>query len=514
MLRLYNTLTRSVDEFKPIEPGLVRLYTCGLTVYDYAHVGNLRTYLFEDVLKRALAFCGYRVRHVMNITDVGHLTSDADTGEDKMEKGALREGKTAWEIAEFFQGAFVKDLSRLRILPPDVWCKATDHIAEQIDLVRKLEEKGYTYLVPGDGVYFDTSRFPAYGRMARLDVAGLRAGARIEMVQGKRNPTDFALWKLSPPGAKRQMEWPSPWGVGFPGWHIECSAMATKYLGDRLDIHCGGVDHIPVHHTNEIAQSEGASGHQWVDWWIHGEFLVMPKAGSASLAASGEEAAASGEPRRTEGGEQGRTTKMSKSSGEFLRLDVLVNKGYDPLAYRYFCLGAHYRQQLAFSWEALDAAASGYARLKRAVLELRTKYAGADKPIAAHVEKFRAAVEDDLNTPQALAAMWGALKDAATAPGAVYATLLEMDRVLGLGVAEMKGMGYTLRAEPGHFEIKGGEVEMKVSYSEEGILRLIDERIAARKAKNFARADEIRKELAAKGITLEDTAKGTIWRKG
>jgi cysteinyl-tRNA synthetase len=471
MLRLYNTLTRSVDDFHTLEPGKVRLYTCGPTVYNYAHIGNLRMYLFEDVLKRALVFCGYQVRHVMNITDVGHLTSDADTGEDKMELGAAREGKTAWEIAEFFSGAFQKDIARLHILPPDVWSKATDHIAEQIALVRTLEEKGFTYLIPGDGVYFDTSKFPAYGRLARLDAAGLRAGARVEMVEGKRNATDFALWKISPPGAKRQMEWPSPWGAGFPGWHIECSAMALKHLGERVDIHCGGVDHIAVHHTNEVAQSEAALGHPWVNWWVHGEFLVFPKE------PGGEEAA-----------------KMSKSAGEFLRLDLLIERGYDPLAYRYFCLGAHYRQQLAFSWDALGAAASGYARLKRAVLDLRPKYAGAEKPIAAHMEKFRSAIEDDLNTPQALAAMWGAMKDAQTAPGEVYATLLEMDRVLGLGVADMQ--------------------EESLGTEEAEIRKLIDERNAARKAKNFARADEIRKELAAKGITLEDTPKGTVWRKG
>jgi cysteinyl-tRNA synthetase len=481
MLRLYNTLTRSVDEFKTIEPGKVRLYTCGPTVYNYAHIGNLRTYLFEDALKRALAFCGYQVRHVMNITDVGHLTSDADTGEDKMELGAVREGKTAWEIAEFFAQAFRNDIQRLDILPPDVWCKATDHIAEQTALVRTLEEKGFTYVIPGDGVYFDTSKFPAYGRMARLDVAGLRAGARIELVQGKRNPTDFALWKLSPTGAKRQMEWPSPWGVGFPGWHIECSAMAMKHLGERLDIHCGAVDHIAVHHSNEIAQSEAALGHPWVNWWVHGEWLMNIR------------------------DETGEVEKMSKSAGGFITLGVLVERGYEPLAYRYFNLGAHYRQQLAFSWEALDAASSGYARLKRAVLELRPR-AGADasaagaapaapaQPIESHMAKFRSAIEDDLNTPQALAALWGALKDAQTSPGETYATLLEMDRVLGLGLSDVR--------------------EEKLQEPEEDIRRLIDERIAARKAKNFARADEIRKQLAAEGITLEDTAKGTVWRKG
>ncbi len=466
MLRLYNTMTRGVDEFHPIEPGQVRLYTCGPTVYNYAHIGNLRTYVFEDILKRTLLLCGYQVRHVMNVTDVGHLTSDADTGEDKMEAGAAREGKTAWEIAEFYQQSFVRDIARLNILAPDVWCKATDHIAEQIDLVRTLEEKGYTYVID-DGVYFDTSKLPDYGKLARLDAEGLRAGARVGMVAGKRNPTDFALWKLSPPGRKRQMEWESPWGVGFPGWHVECSAMAAKYLGERLDIHCGGVDHLAVHHTNEIAQAEAAFGHEWVNWWMHGEWLVMPTG-------------------------DGEAARMSKSSGEFLTLDLLTGRGYDPLAYRYFCLNAHYRQQLAFSWVALDAAANAYARLKRIVLDLRTDSGDGDKPVDSLLSEFRAAAEDDLNMPRALAAMWAATKDEHAAPGRRYAALIEMDRVLGLGMAEM--------------------TEEKLAVSLEQIASLIDERNAARKAKDFARADAIRDELVAQGVVLEDSPGGTKWR--
>ncbi len=468
-IRIYNTLTRSSDEFQPIEAGEVKLYTCGLTVYNYAHIGNLRTYVFEDILKRVLTTAGYRVRHVMNITDVGHLVSDADEGEDKMAVGARREGKTAWEIAEFYQQAFETDLQRLNIIPPDVWCKATEHIDVQIELVSKLEAKGYTYIIEGDGVYFDTSKLPAYGKLARLDIAGLQAGARIKMVAGKRNATDFSLWKFSPKDQQRQMEWGSPWGVGFPGWHIECSAMAIKHLGEYLDIHCGGIDHVNVHHTNETAQAESALGHKWCNWWMHGEWLVLPNG-------DGDEAA-----------------KMSKSTGEFLTLQSLADRGYDPLAYRYFLLNAHYRQQLTFTWQALDGAANAFKNLRRSVLELRPAYKGDETPIQSRLDEFRAAAEDDLNMPRALAAMWGALKDDSASDGEIYATLLAMDDVLGLGFA--------------------GMAEEELAICEAEIQKLIGERNAARKEKNFARADEVRDQLAEMGITLEDTADGTIWRR-
>ncbi len=470
-LSLYNTMTRRKAVFAPIVPGKVGLYTCGLTVYNYAHIGNLRTYVFEDILKRVLRMCGYDVRHVMNVTDVGHLVSDADEGEDKMLVGARREGKSAWEIAEFYWQAFQEDLRRLHVLFPDVWCKATDHIPEQIELVSRLEQKGYTYTIPGDGVYFDTSRLSDYGKLARLDVSGLKAGARIAVVEGKRNPTDFALWKFSPAGAQRQMEWDSPWGVGFPGWHIECAAMAIRYLGERLDIHCGGVDHIPVHHTNEIAQAEAALGHEWVNWWMHGEFLVFPQA------------------------EAGPAGKMSKSTGEFLTLDRLVERGLEPLAYRYFCLNAHYRQQLAFSWEALSAAASAFSRLEREVLAIKAAApAGPAEPIEGYLSDFRAAAEDDLNTPRALAAMWAALKDTDAPKERLYATLLAMDEVLGFGFEQM---------QPQELEI-----------SPEQIHKLLAERAEARTAKDYARADEIRTQLQAQGVVVEDTPEGTVWRRG
>ena len=467
-LKLYNTMTRSVDEFAPIEPGKVRLYTCGPTVYNYAHIGNLRTYVFEDVLKRVLTTCGFDVRHVMNVTDVGHLVSDADEGEDKMAVGARREGKTAEEIAQFYWDAFRADMARLNLIEPDVWCLATKHITEQIDMVRTLEQKGYTYVID-DGVYFDTSKLDDYGKLARLDVSGLRSGHRVEMVAGKKYPTDFALWKLSPKDAQRLMEWDSPWGVGFPGWHIECSAMAIKHLGERLDIHCGAVDLVNVHHTNEIAQAECTLGHKWCNWWMHGEFLTIP----ATDEADGQ--------------------RMSKSSGEFLTLDVLVEKGCEPSAYRYFCLGAHYRQQLSFSFESLDAAANALANLKRAVLDIRPDCSGKEKPIGKYVEEFRAAVEDDLNMPRALAAMWAAVKDTEAAKGEIYATLLAMDPVLGLGFAEM--------------------AERQLDISDDEIEKLIDKRNAARKAKDFARSDEIRNQLSDMGIATSDMQDHTKWWK-
>jgi cysteinyl-tRNA synthetase len=463
-LTLYNTLTRSKDEFVPIEPGVVRLYTCGPTVYNYAHIGNLRTYVFEDVLRRTLEACGYEVRHVMNVTDVGHLTDDADAGEDKMEKGAQREGKSVWDIAQEYWDAFRHDLDRLNILEPTTWCRATEHIAEQIDQVAALEKNGCTYTVPGEAVYFDTSKVDDYGKLARLDIEGLQAGARIEMSQHKKNPTDFALWKFSPTDAQRAMEWDSPWGVGFPGWHIECSAMAVAHLGERLDIHCGGVDHVMVHHTNEIAQAECALGHKWCNWWLHGEFLTMPDAG-----------------------------KMSKSAGGFLTLDSLVERGYPPLAYRLFLLGAHYRRQLAFSWEQLDAAVSAMNRLKRGVLALRPHHHQGDEPIDSYMVDFNRAITDDLNMPRALATMWNVLKDSAESKGRLYATLLHMDRVLALGVAEMEAA--------------------ELDFSEEQIRQLLDERTEARSNRDFARADAIRDELDAKGIEIMDSSEGTTWRR-
>ena len=467
---LYNTPSRSKEPFEPLDPPTVKLYTCGPTVYNFAHIGNLRTYVFEDVLRRVLTMAGYDVLHVMNVTDVGHLTDDADAGEDKMELGARREGKTVWDIAQEYWDAFRADMAALNILEPTVWCRATDHIQEQIDLVKTLEDKGFTYVIDGDGIYFDTAKWPDYAAFARLDLEGIQAGARVEMAEGKRNRTDFALWKFSPADQKRLMEWDSPWGVGFPGWHIECSAMAMKYLGERADIHCGGIDHVQVHHTNEVAQSEAALGHPWVNVWMHGEFLTMPADNGGG--------------------------RMSKSSGEFLTVRVLVDKGYDALAYRYFLLNAHYRQQLAFSFDALDGAASAYKRLKRAVLDLRQVATDDAEPIAAYMGEFRQAAEDDLNMPRCLAAMWNVIRNESADKAAAYATLMEMDTVLGLGMADMVDTASAMA----HGDV--AEIEA-----------LVTERNEARAAKNFARSDEIRDDLAARGITLEDGPDGTTWRK-
>ena len=459
-LSLYDNYTRTLREFAPLRPGgPVGLYTCGPTVYDYQHVGNYRTFMFEDVLKRVLEWNGYRVTHVMNVTDVGHLTSDADTGEDKMEKGARRTGRSAWEIAELYTSAFVDDLKLLNIEDPTVLCRATEHIPEQIAFIADIEKKGYTYRT-SDGIYFDTSKQPDYGYLARLDKQGLEAGRRVELGE-KRLPTDFALWKFSQPGEKRQMEWDSPWGRGFPGWHIECSAMAQQYLGDFFDIHCGGEDHIPVHHTNEIAQTEARVGTRLANFWMHGYFVLMNDA------------------------------KMAKSAGEFLRLQSLIDRGYDPLAYRYLCLTGHYRTQLNFTWDALDAAATGLARMRQGFFALPDDATAA--PDVASIGKFTAFVNDDLNLPRALAVAWDVLRGD-LAPAVKRATLAQFDRVFGLGLAQWK---------PEAVDVP------------DDVRALADARFAARKTKNWAEGDRLRAALQAAGWEMEDRADGyTLKRRG
>jgi cysteinyl-tRNA synthetase len=450
-LHLYDTYTRSLRVFDPLNPPEVGLYTCGPTVYDYAHIGNLRTYIFEDILRRVLEFNGYRVKHVMNITDVGHLVSDADTGEDKMEKGSRRTGKSAWDIARLYTDAFRSDMVSLNILEPTIWCRATDHIQEQIDLVRCIEENGYTYRT-SDGIYFDTSKQPDYGYMARLDIEGLQAGARIDMGE-KRNSTDFAIWKFSPPGQKRQMEWDSPWGVGFPGWHIECSAMSAKYLGSFFDIHCGGEDHINVHHTNEIAQTEACYGTRLANFWMHGHFLQL---------------------------EEG--TRMAKSSGGFLRIQSLIDEGYDPLAYRLFCLNAHYRAKLTFNWESMDAAAKSLERLRTAIYEWGEP-GSVDEDF---VERFVEQVNDDLNMPRAMALTWDLVKSDLQ-PAVKKATILVLDQVLGLRLGEW---------QPPEVEIPSE------------IQDLAQQRQKARQEKRWADADALRDLITAAGYVVEDTSEG------
>ncbi len=449
-LRLYDTYTRSLRTFEPLHAPDVGMYTCGPTVYDYAHIGNLRTYIFEDILRRVLEFNQYQVKHVMNITDVGHLVSDADTGEDKMEKGARRTGKSAWEIAEYYTQAFIQDLHHLNILEPVTWCRATDHIEEQIEMIRCIEEHGFTYRT-SDGIYFDTSRLSEYGKLGLLDIEGLQAGSRIEMGE-KRHPTDFALWKFSPSDRQRQMEWESPWGKGFPGWHIECSAMSARYLGSFFDIHCGGEDHITVHHTNEIAQTQACHGTNLANFWVHGYFLQIDEA------------------------------KMAKSAGEFLRVKSLIDRGYDPLAYRFFCLGALYRAKLNFTWEGLDGASVSLNRLRNMVYE----WGEAGTVDENYMEQFVQQINDDLNMPRALAVTWDLARSQLPA-STKKATILIFDRVLGLRLAEWQPPEEIIPEE---------------------ITSLVEQRSLARKEKRWADADSLRQQVSDAGFEIEDTPLG------
>jgi cysteinyl-tRNA synthetase len=458
-LFLYNTLTREKEEFSPIERGEVGLYTCGPTVYNYAHIGNLRTYIFEDILKRVLIYNGYKVKHVMNITDVGHLTGDRDMGEDKLEAGARRERKSAWEIAKFYEKAFKEDIAKLNIIPPDIWCRATDNIPEQIDLIKKLEEKGFTYKT-SDGIYFDTSKFKDYTKLSHQRLEFLEEGARVEKNPEKKNPTDFALWKFSPKGVKRQMEWDSPWGIGFPGWHIECSAMSMKFLGSQLDIHCGGVDHINVHHTNEIAQSEAATGKKFFNYWMHCAFLNIA------------------------GGK-----KMAKSEENFLTLEnAIIKRGINPLAYRYAVLSAHYRKPMEYSEEAMENAQNGLEHLYNQVRELRiTNYELKITNInEEYKNKFKNAINDDLNTPQGLAIAQELLKS--DLPAEVkLATILDFDKVLGLALDKV-GVAEELPDE---------------------VRKLVADRQEARARKNFEESDKLREKIEAMGYVVEDDKERT-----
>ena len=459
-MRLYNTATHQKDNFVPQDAARVTMYCCGPTVYNYAHIGNLRTYIFEDLLARTLR-ARYGLVHVMNVTDVGHLVSDADDGEDKMELGAAREGKSAWDIAKFYEEKFWQDYDALHCTRPNIISRATQHIEQMIALVKTLEEKGYTYRTT-DGIYYDTSKFARYDTLvghARL--SGLQGGARVEMSQEKRNPTDFALWKFSPKDKKRQMEWDSPWGVGFPGWHIECSAMAMQYLGKTLDIHCGGIDHVTIHHTNEIAQSEAATGQKYVNYWVHGEFLIL------------------------------RSGKMSKSGGTFVTLDVLKQKGYEPLAYRYFCLGAHYRTQLEFSYESMDSASKSLKNLRTLVAQIgqESSRQGQETPQSrAWKEKFTAAMEDDLNAPKALAVTWEAVRSAELSAAEKWDFLQAAEQVLAID----------LFAQP---VVQAAALPAQVE-------ELLAQRLAARQAKDWQKADQLRDAIAQLGYLVKDTPQG------
>jgi cysteinyl-tRNA synthetase len=465
-LRFHDTRTRLVQRFEPLNGPNVGIYSCGPTVYAPQHLGNMRSQLFPDLLRRVLLAAGYEVTHVTNITDVGHLVSDADEGDDKMEQAAALTGQTAAEIAAFYTEQWATDRRRLGCLEPDLLPRAADHIAEQIAMVEALEALGQTYVID-DGVYFDVSTFPRYAEFAGLDLDELATSGRVEHVEDKRHPADFALWKLTPTGVIRQQEWDSPWGRGFPGWHIECSAMATKYLGERFDIHTGGVDHIRVHHTNEVAQSECALGvHPWVTTWMHNEFLDL-----------GSE-------------------KISKSKGHVLVVDTLVERGIDPLAFRYFMFQAHYRQQQAFTFEAVEAAGTALRRLVGHAVVARDAGGTADaEKVEPHLRRFWSALADDLNAPQALAAIWDAIRADDLDPADRWAVLADADRALGFGLADAK------------------LPDTDESGSDPRIDALVAEREAARQTKDFATSDRIRDELAAEGIDLVDTPTGPTWRR-
>jgi len=461
-MKLYNTLTRQKEEFRPIDENVVKIYSCGPTVYQYAHIGNMRTYIFMDILRRVLKYNGYKLRHVMNITDVGHLVSDADEGEDKMVKTAAETKKSPWEIAEYYTGVFMNDIAELNIGKPEIIPKATEHITEMLEIVEALFDMGYGYET-SDGIYFDIMKFKDYGKLSGLDLEGQIAGARVDVNEEKRHPADFALWKKAP--KEHIMQWPSRWGMGYPGWHIECSAMSRKYLGDEFDIHTGGVDHIPIHHENEIAQSEALLGKPAVHYWLHGEFLLVDNG------------------------------KMSKSLGNAYTLSDLKKKGYNPLVYRYMCLNANYRSKLNFTWDGLKAAQVAMERLLEGVVA--HKYADPqvridDDVISGFESEFNEAVNDDLNIPKALGVVWNIARYG-TKSSDLYKLLIKMDQILGLD-----------------FD-KAAQKTEEVPDLDPEIQELIDRRQQARKEKNWKLADEIRDKLNGMGILLEDTPQGVKW---
>lgn len=470
-IRFYNTISREIEGFEPLEAGKVKIYACGPTVYDYTHLGHIRKYVLDDVLVRLFRYLAYEVTHVMNITDVGHLVSDADTGEDKIEKGAKREGKTAWEVARYYEDYFWKTMAKVGVARPDIVCRATEHITEMITMVAKLEEKGFTYRID-DGIYYDSAKFAQYGKLAGTNPQKQKGGARVEVVPGKKHPTDFALWKFTPRGTKRDMEWDSPWGKGFPGWHIECSAMSMKYLGDSFDIHTGGIDHIPIHHTNEIAQSEAVTGKSFVKYWIHHNFLLI----------NGQ--------------------KMSKSLGNYYTMEDVTNHNFDPLSLRYLFLQTHYRQEANFTWDALAGAEAALKQLREHLVVIKRQIEESARSVLSdekleHVnslrKKFKDVIRFDLNTPQALGVLWEIVKSNIP-PGDKYDILMICDEILGLGLSEV--------AEASQME----EIP-------EEIRALVSKRNEFRGQQKFTEADEIRKQIEEKGYLLEDTSDGTLVKR-
>jgi len=459
-MKLYNTLTRKVEEFKPIKPGEVGIYSCGPTVYWNQHIGHMYAYTQWDALIRTLKYLGFKTKWVMNITDVGHLTSDEDAGEDKMEVGAKREGLTVWDIAEKYIKQFLESMELLNIQKPDVLCRATEHLQEQIDFIKKIEANGFTYKTK-TGLVFDTSKFPDYAKFSRLDLKQQQAGARVEVDLEKKQPWDFLLWVTNQP--KHIMLWDSPWGKGFPGWHVECTAMSTKYLGERFDIHTGGIEHIPVHHTNEIAQAYGAFGQQTANFWLHNGWLVL------------------------------KDEKMSKSLGNMILVTDLVKKGYDPLALRYLILTSHYRQGLKFTEEALKSAAISLKKLRELVASWRAEKGRKtlteedERKVAQYKEEFLGAINQDLNIPQALAVVWQLAKSSVSSREKLD-LILGFDQVLGLRLS--------------------AQTKVKLAVPKE-INKLVEERGELRKQGKWQEADEIRKEIEKAGFKIEDTEKGS-----
>lgn len=455
MLRLYNSLSKKIEDFVPLNLPKVGMYTCGLTVYDYTHIGHIKKYIGDDILKRTLTANGFDVKHVMNVTDVGHLTSDADEGDDKLEKGAKEKGQTVWEVAKFYTNYFLESLKKANVILPDILAPATEHIKEQISLIQKLEKKGYIYQTE-EALYFDISKFPEYGKLTGQKLEDKTIGSRdeVKVDPKKRNPQDFALWFFTVGHfVSHTMHWNSPWGDGFPGWHIECSAMSMEYLGDSFDIHTGGIDHIPVHHTNEIAQSEAATGQLFVKYWVHHNFLNIHE------------------------------EKMSKSKKNFYTLDNLSEKGFDAIDLRYLVLTAKYRDELNFTWESLQAAQNALNNLREEVRD----WEETAEDVGEYYQKFLEALNNDLNTPQAVAILWNMVKDKDYPETQKTKDLLEMDKVLGLKLDEY--------------------ISQKIEIPEE-VQKLVDQREKARAEKDFQKSDEIRDEIKKLGFEVKDTSSG------